>query len=93
MLRPAEDDSNEISDKFQCRPLNFPQLEEGQVRGVTSTYLALSPVPVKVNVDRVGMRFEATVIVITDAFPPGNLSWSTGTALLQHGQAGSNWRT
>ena len=51
------------------RQLALPQPEEWQVKGVTSTYHAYSPVPVKVCIDGVDMRFGATVI--TDAFPPG----------------------
>ena len=42
---------------------------EWQLKGVTSTYHAYSPITVKVNVDGVDMRFEATII--TDAFPSG----------------------
>ena len=39
------------------------------MKGVTPTNHVYSPIPVKVNVDGVGIRFETTVI--TDAFPPG----------------------
>ena len=39
------------------------------MNGDTSTYRAYSPIPVKVCIDDVDMRFEATVS--TDAFPPG----------------------
>ena len=60
---------DEIDDNPPYRQLTLQQLEEWQVKGDTSTYHADSPIPVKVNVDKINMRFEATVI--TDAFPPG----------------------
>ena len=50
-----------------CRQLTLRQSEEWQVKGVTSTYHAYSPIPVRVCIDGVDMCFEATVI--TDAFP------------------------
>ena len=39
------------------------------MEGVTSTYPAYSPIPVKACIDGVDVRFDATVI--TDVFPPG----------------------
>ena len=39
------------------------------MKGVTSTYHAYSPIPLKGCIDGVDMRFGATII--TDAFPPG----------------------
>ena len=38
-------------------------------KGLTSTYHAYSPIPVKACIDGVDVRFDATVI--TDVFPPG----------------------
>ena len=57
---------DEIADNPQFRQLTLPQPKEWQVKGVTSIYHAYSLIPVKVNVDGVEMRFEATII--TDAF-------------------------
>ena len=48
--------------------LTLPQLEEWQMKGVTSTYHAYCPTTVKVCVDVLDMCFEATVII--DAFSP-----------------------
>ena len=59
----------EMTTNENYQQLTLPQPEEWQVKGVTSTYHAYSPVPVKVCIDGVDMRFGATVI--TDAFPPG----------------------
>ena len=59
----------EITANENCRQLTLPQPEEWQKKGVTSTYHAYSPIPVKVCIDGVDMRFGATII--TDAFPPG----------------------
>ena len=39
------------------------------MKGVTSTYHAYTPIPVKIRINGVDMRFGATII--TDAFPPG----------------------
>ena len=58
---------NEIATNENYRQSTLPQPEEWQVKGVTSTYHAYSPIPVKACIDGVDMRFEATVI--TDAFP------------------------
>ena len=57
---------NELADIENCQQLTLPQLEEVQVKGVTSTYHAYSPIPVKACIDGVDVRFEAT-----DVFPPG----------------------
>ena len=59
----------EISVNPQYHQFTLPQPEEWPVKGVTSTYHAYSPIPVKMNMDDLDIRFEATVI--TDAFPPG----------------------
>ena len=59
---------DEIATNKNFRQSTLPQPEEWQVKEVTSTYHAYSPMPVK-SLDGVDMRFEVTVI--TDAFPPG----------------------
>ena len=59
---------DEITANENYQQLTLPQPEEWQVKGVTSTYHAYSPIPVKVCIDGVDMRFGATII--TDAFPP-----------------------
>ena len=61
--------NDEIAENQEHRQLTLPQPEEWQVKGLTPTYQAYSPVLVKVNINRVDVRFEATVI--TDTFPPG----------------------
>ena len=60
---------DEIIANENYQQMTLPQPEEWQVKGVTSTYHAYSPIPVKVCIDCVDMRFGATII--TDAFPPG----------------------
>ena len=60
---------NELAANDNCRQLTLPQPEEWQVKEVTSTYHAYSPIPVKACIDGVDVRFDATVI--TDVFPPG----------------------
>ena len=60
---------DEMTTNENCRQLTLPQPEERQVKGVFSTYYAYSPIPVKVCIDGVDMRFGATII--TDGFPPG----------------------
>ena len=58
-----------VAENPQCRQLTIPQPEKWQVYGVSSTYHAYTPIPVKVNVDGVDVRFETSII--TDAFRPG----------------------
>ena len=58
---------DEIAANPEYRQLTLPQPEEWQVKGMTPTYHANSPIPVKVNIGGVDICFEATVI--TDAFP------------------------
>ena len=60
---------DEITANENYQQLTLPQPEEWQVKGVTSTYHAYSPIPVKVCINGVDMRFGATII--TDAFPSG----------------------
>ena len=60
---------NELATNENCRQLTLPQPEEWQVKGVTSTFHAYSPIPVKACIDGVDVRFEATEI--TNVFPPG----------------------
>ena len=60
---------DEIAENQEYRQLTLPQPEEWQEKGMTPTYHASSPFPVKVNIDGVDVCFEATII--TDAFPPG----------------------
>ena len=59
---------DEIAQNQSYQQLALPQPEEWQVTGMTSTYHAYSPIPVKVNIDGVEVCFQATVI--TDTFPP-----------------------
>ena len=58
---------DEIAENQEYRQLTLPQLEEWQVKGMTPTNHAYSPVPVKVNIDGLNVCFEATAI--TDTFP------------------------
>ena len=59
---------DEIAENPQDRQLMLPKPEEWQIKGVTLTHHAFSPIPVKINIDRMDLRFEATFI--NDAFPP-----------------------
>ena len=60
---------DENAENQEYRQLTLPQPEEWQVKGMTPTYHTYSPIPVKVNIDKVDVCFEATVI--TDTFHPG----------------------
>ena len=59
----------EIAADQKYRQLTLPQPEELQVKEMTPTYHAYSPIPVKINIDGVDVCFGATNF--TDAFPPG----------------------
>ena len=59
----------EIAANQKYRQLTLPQPEEWLVKGMTSTYHAYSPIPVKINIDGVDVCFGATLV--TDAFLPG----------------------
>ena len=61
---------DEFAANQKYRQLSLPQPEEWQLKGMTPTYHAYSPIQVKVNIDGVDVCFEATVI--TEAFPPEN---------------------
>ena len=60
---------DEIAENQEYRQLTFPQPEEWQVKGMTPTYHAYSPVPVKVNMDRVNVCFKDTIL--TNKNQPG----------------------
>ena len=49
--------------------ITLPRPEEWQIEGLPGTSNALAPVPIQADIDRVVMRFDATVII--DTFPPG----------------------
>ena len=59
----------EIAQNRDYRQLTLPQPEEYQVKGMTATYHAYTPIPINVNITGVDVCFAATVN--TDVSPPG----------------------